>query len=190
MIDERLDVKKWRKHFIYNYLHIFLFISLCIMMIMIVWSSLGFSRETLLPICIIHITLFIPIIALKINFRIRVGNYLKVIKKGYRVTAKLELIEDANIYRGRWLGFTHRFIFHIKVFSEGVCSRTRFVVVCTKIDPEMLHIKEYNNQYILPEETEIPVVKYKNKAIVLQNECGFYDLAHDSSKVKTIAQYW
>lgn len=184
------DKKKWRWIIIENYLQILLLVSLCAIMIGIVWSFMDYSKTVLLPICIFHIIIFIPILYLKLKFRIRIYNYLKVIEKGDSDTGQLELIEDANIIGDRWLGYTHRYIFHFRYFVNGCWSHGKYTVVCTSVNPNVLGLKKNNNQYVFSDSISIPISKYNKKIVVFQNECGFFDLAHDNSKMKNISQYW
>lgn len=184
------EKKKWRWIIIENYLQIFLLLSLCAIMIGVVWSFMDYSQTVLLPICIFHIIIFMPLLFFKLKFRIRIYNYLKVIEKGDKDIAQLELIENANIIGDRWLGYTHRYIFHFKCFVNGCWSHRKYTVVCTSVDSNVLGLKKNNNQYTFSDSISIPIRKNKKKIVVLQNECGFYDLVHDNSEMRTISHYW
>lgn len=145
----------------------------------------SFSVDIIIPV-IVFAVMFLPICLLRIKFQIRIFKYLKYLKKGTYQNAELSFIEDANNSMGFYLGKTYRFIFHIK-YNNKAC---KCKVVCTKIRPELLGLIKKNGLYIVKEKMQIPIMVYKGKAIVLQNDCGFYDIAHDDTLVKNINQYW
>lgn len=187
-------IKKWIVIFLQNQIHIIYMLFLMAAEICIIWGWFNNDLSILLPIIIVNSIFFLPFIALKIMFPIRIFNYLKNIRKGKFNKATLCLIEDANIFKinneRRYLGaHTYRYFFHYKMIIDGHIVNQKSTVVCTKVDPDILGIKKIHGIYVVPDKTIIPIVTLKNKSIVLQNDCGFYDLAHDASK-KIIQQYW
>lgn len=130
--------------------------------------------------------LFIPILFLRIKFQARIIKYIKYLKKGIYQNAELTFIEDANNSMGFYLGKTYRYIFHIKYKNRVKKCK----VICTKVKPEILHLKEKNGLYIVNDKTKVPVMIYKENVMLLQNDCGFIDIAHDDTPIKMINQYW
>ena len=145
----------------------------------------SFSVSLIIPM-IVFALMFLPLLFLRIKFQLRIIKYLRYLKKGTYQNAELTFIEDANNSMRFYIGNTYRYIFHIKY--DNKVSKCK--VICTKVRPGILRLREKNGLYILQEKTQIPIVVYKGKVVVLQNDCGFYDIAHDDTPIKNISKYW
>ena len=184
--------RKWIGIMSRNIVHIF-FLNMCVIIcIQVMRDVFSYEKFALLFIIMFNCAIFFPIIILKFKFLIRIMSYLNVLKKGKFYPARLRLIENANTYMGKSYlgGYTYRYIFHFSLFTENLKRDLKYTVICTKIDPNKLSLKQKGNQYVIQGDTVIPVMLYKKKTIVLQNDCGFFDLAHDNSKIKPIQMFW
>ena len=180
--------KKWKTIFIKNYVHIGFIIIAGFDLFGALINMFNYAKSAYIPCIFFSVITILPIILLKINLRIRVGNYLNIIEKGIVYSADLQLIENANIMGGDnyFGGYAHRYIFHF-IIKEN--EMKKYAVVCVKINTDILSLKKKGNQIICPKDTKISVVEYKNKCVVLQNDCGFFDLAHDDSSVLLFNHY-
>ena len=183
--------RKWKIIFLKNYIHIFFIIIVGFVLLDSLLNMFNNDKNAYIICLVITIIIILPIILLKINLRIRVGNYLKIMEKGAVYTAHLQLIENANIMGSNnyFGGYAYRYVFHFKIKEKKEERYKKYAVVCIKINPEILSLRKMGSQIIVPKDCKIPVVEYNNKVIVLQNDCGFFDLAHDDSSIFLFRHY-
>lgn len=177
-----IQIKKiWEKRFLENFFHIILFSSVVVSYIIIDGATM---------ISILILIIYLPIIMLKLFFPIRILIYLSVLQKGVIDSAILTLIENDNLFGGRAYlgGYTYRYIFHLKLSNGENIINKNYKVICVDINPKVLSLKKVDSNYVVPKDTIVPIMTYHGKIIVLQNDCGFYDLAHCNSPM--INQFW
>lgn len=183
--------RKWKIIFLKNYIHILFVIIVGFILFDSLLNMFNYNKISYVLCFVISIIIILPLIMLKINLRIRAGNYLKIMEKGDVYSAHLQLIENANIMGGNnyFGGYAYRYVFHFKIKEKEVERYKKYAVVCININTDILSLKKEGNQISVPKDTIISVVEYKKKCIVLQNDCGFFDLAHDDSSILLFRHY-
>lgn len=107
----------------------------------------------------------------------RILTYCQVMKKGKWMNAALD---DLWIYRKVWPGYA---VFYVTYVQDGIEHKRSYRCECLRVDSTLLGIKNVwverlVHRYNIPEGTTVPIKVYKEKMIVINNDCGFYDLAH------------
>lgn len=107
----------------------------------------------------------------------RIITYCQVMKKGTLMRATLD---DLWLYRRVWPGYA---VFYVTYMQDGTLHKRSYRCECLRVDSTLLGIKNVRvdrsvRRYVIPEDTTVFIKTYKDKMIVVHNDCGFYDLAH------------
>ncbi|MBQ9608905.1 MAG: hypothetical protein IJV15_05600 [Lachnospiraceae bacterium] len=134
--------------------------------------KIGFTICFIL-IGIICITfLVIRIIRLK-----RVITYCRIMKKGSWMRARLD---DLWVNRKIWPGYA---MFYVTYVLDGKEHKGSYRCECLRVDSDLLGLRDFMverlvHKYKIPNGTTVPIKVYNGKMIVINNDCGFYDMAH------------
>ena len=161
-----------------QFMSVFLLVSICILEFPFVIMEMPLDTKGAWYYYVILISIHsISMLVVRISRLKRIITYCQVMKKGTLMRATLD---DLWVYRKVWPGYA---VFYVTYMQDGIQHKRSYRFECLRVDSTLLGIKNVRvdrlvHRYSIPEGTTVFIKIYKDKMIVIHNDCGFYDLAH------------
>ena len=130
-----------------------------------------------LPLQIIALLYFVGMLFFRLRLYFRGRKFIKYTQSGILIYAELRKCNLKATKKGRLVKMEYCYRHDGNIITDSD--------QCHSLDEDftVLDLKTYQGQVMVNRGTEIPILVYQGRSIVLFHQCGFYDIAHVSRKL-------